>query len=97
VLKRTVVVRNEVGLHARPAAQFVEAARQFISDIRVECDGKMANAKSLLKVLSLGVKKNTEIALIAEGPDEVEAVEALHQLVESFQDLTANLSEEGAQ
>ena len=84
MVEKNVVIRNEVGLHARPAAEFVEMARQFESDIAVVCNGKTANAKSILKVLALGVKEGAEIKLVASGPDEEEALSALCALIESF-------------
>ena len=82
MIERRVTIRNEVGLHARPAAQFVETARQFCSDIKVTCNEKSANAKSMLKVLALGAKKGMEITLVVSGTDEEEALDALCALIE---------------
>lgn len=82
MIERRITICNEVGLHARPAAQFVEMARQFCSDIKVTCNEKSANAKSMLKVLALGAKKGTEITLIVSGPDESRALDALCTLIE---------------
>ena len=72
------VVNNQVGLHARPATFFIQKANEFKSAIWVEKDERKVNAKSLLGVLSLGIVKGTPIKLIADGPDEKEAVEALY-------------------
>ena len=58
-----LVITNEVGLHARPATQFVRTSNQFKSDIQVKYGSKKANAKSILQVLSLGVEKDGEIDL----------------------------------
>ena len=80
---KTAVVNNQVGLHARPATFFIQKANEFKSSIWVEVEERRVNAKSLLGVLSLGIVKGTEITLIANGPDEEEAVEALSTLLAS--------------
>lgn len=80
---KTAVVNNQVGLHARPATFFIQKANEFGSSIWVEVEERRVNAKSLLGVLSLGIVKGTEITLIANGPDEEEAVEALAALLAS--------------
>ena len=80
---KEVTVSNQVGLHARPATFFIQKANEFKSSIGVEKDERRVNAKSLLGVLSLGIVKGTAINLIADGPDEQEAVEALIELISS--------------
>ena len=80
---KEAVVNNQVGLHARPATFFIQKANEFKSSIWVEKDERRVNAKSLLGVLSLGIVKATSINLIADGPDEKEAVEALIELISS--------------
>ncbi len=80
---KEVMVRNQVGLHARPATFFIQKANEFKSSIWVEKEERRVNAKSLLGVLSLGILGGTVIRIIADGVDEVEAVEALAKLVES--------------
>ena len=80
---KEAVVNNQVGLHARPATFFIQKANEFKSSIWVEKDERRVNAKSLLGVLSLGIVKGTSINLIADGPDEEEAVENLVDLVKS--------------
>ena len=77
------VVNNQVGLHARPATFFIQKANEFKSSIQVEKEERKVNAKSLLGVLSLGIVKGTPIKLIADGPDEKEAVEALFKMISS--------------
>ena len=76
-----VTVRNEVGLHARPATFFIQKAMCYKSSIWVEKDDRKVSAKSLLGVLSLGIVKGTTITLIADGVDEKEAVTALCELI----------------
>lgn len=80
---KEAVVNNQVGLHARPATFFIQKANEFKSSIWVEREERRVNAKSLLGVLSLGIAKGTSINLIADGVDEVEAVEALVELIGS--------------
>ena len=80
---KEAVVNNQVGLHARPATFFIQKANEFKSSIWVEVEERRVNAKRLLGVLSLGIVKGTEITLIANGPDEEEAVEALATLLAS--------------
>ena len=78
---KDVMVQNQVGLHARPATFFIQKANE--SSIWVEKDERRVNAKSLLGVLSLGIMGNTQIRIIAGGPDEEQAVDELVKLVES--------------
>ncbi|MGC9107290.1 MAG: HPr family phosphocarrier protein [Infirmifilum sp.] len=74
-------VRNKSGLHARPAAIFVQHAKSFMSKITVKKNGKSADSKNILQILSLGIDMGDEIELIAEGPDEDKAVEELSKLI----------------
>jgi phosphotransferase system HPr (HPr) family protein len=79
-------VINPVGLHARPAAEFVRSAAQFKSRISVRNLTRQTaavDAKSILSVLILGVEKDHEIELTAEGEDEAQAIQSLRQLIES--------------
>ena len=77
------VVKNQVGLHARPATFFIQKANEFKSSIWVEKEERRVNGKSLLGVLSLGIIGGTSIRIIADGPDEETAVNSLVALVES--------------
>ena len=80
---KDVEVKNQVGLHARPATFFIQKANEFKSSIWVEKEDRRVNAKSLLGVLSLGVMGGTTIRILAGGPDEETAVYELVKLVES--------------
>ena len=80
---KDVKVENQVGLHARPATFFIQKANEYKSTIWVEKEERRVNAKSLLGILSLGITKGTTINLIADGPDEEEAVAALVELITS--------------
>ncbi len=79
---KEVVVKNQVGLYARPATFFIQKANEFQSSIWVEKEERRVNAKSLLGILSLGVTVDTEIKIIADGIDEEAAVNSLTKLVE---------------
>ena len=83
MISKEVTINNQVGLHARPATFFIQKANEFKSSIWIERDERRVNAKSLLGILSLGITKGTTINLIADGPDEEEAVSALVELITS--------------
>lgn len=83
MVSKTIVVQNQVGLHARPATFFIQKSNEFKSSIWIDKEGRKVNAKSLLGVLSLGITKGTQIEIIADGDDEEAAVDALHALIES--------------
>jgi phosphotransferase system HPr (HPr) family protein len=70
-----------VALHARPAATFVKTALRFRSRVIVGSDGKVADAKSILAVLALGVRGGTVLKLVAEGEDAPAALDALTSCV----------------
>jgi phosphotransferase system HPr (HPr) family protein len=78
-----LIIRNKVGLHARPAVLFVQAAQGFQSEIRVLKDGKESNAKSFKSVLALAVNQDDQVTLRAEGDDADQALAALTKLVEN--------------
>lgn len=80
---KEVEVKNQVGLHARPATFFIQKANDYKSSIWVEKDERRVNAKSLLGILSLGIIGGTTIKIIADGDDENAAVEGLIALVDS--------------
>ena len=78
-----LTVKNETGLHSRPADLFVRTSKLYECSIEV-CKGeKKANAKAILKLILLNVCENNEITINADGPDEDEALEDLKTLVES--------------
>lgn len=80
---KEIVVQNQVGLHARPATFFIQKANEYKSTVWIERDERKVNAKSLLGVLSLGITKGVNVTVIAEGPDEEEAVNELVELISS--------------
>jgi phosphotransferase system HPr (HPr) family protein len=85
VAQAQVEVKNAHGLHARPAAVFVQTANQFKSSIilrNLSRAGKEVNAKSIMEVLTAGVDQGSRIELVAEGHDAEDAVATLTDLVE---------------
>lgn len=82
-MEKIVQIRNELGLHARPAALFVKRASEFDADIMVSKDGRVVNGKSILDIMTLTARKGSIIKIKAEGTDEEAAVAALVRLVEA--------------
>lgn len=80
-LLRTFLVVNTLGLHARAAAQLVQAANRYKSEILVEREGQSVNAKSIMGVLMLAAGKGSEIVVSCEGEDAEEAMASLAQLI----------------
>lgn len=81
-----IQVKHKVGLHARPAALFVQTAAKFSSNIKVKnltANGNFVDAKSIIMVLTLGVMKNHEVVIQTEGTDADAALDALRSLIES--------------
>jgi phosphocarrier protein HPr len=76
-------IHHSTGLHARPAGLFVQTAQKYVSKITVSFKDNTVNAKSLLGLLGLGVVKDSEILITAEGKDEEEVIIALVKLIES--------------
>ena len=86
MLTKEVIVKNSTGLHARPATLLVKKASAFKSDISLEYNGKKANVKSLIGVLSLGVSKDANVKVIASGDDEALAAEEIAKLIENLEE-----------
>lgn len=80
--KRTVVIKNELGLHARAATKFVQLAGKFPCEVTVTKDGHEVNGKSIMGVLMLVASKGTTIVIGAKGTQCEAAVAALAQLVD---------------
>ena len=74
MIKEKVVLKNETGLHARPAGELAKLAATFKSDINLNVNGKTVSAKSILGIMSLGIKASTEIEIECDGEDEETAI-----------------------
>ena len=84
MISKKVTVTNPVGLHARPATFFIKKANEYRSSVWIENDSRRVNAKSLLGILSLGIVSGTEISLVADGPDEDDAIRGLEELLKEL-------------
>ncbi|MBO5110660.1 MAG: HPr family phosphocarrier protein [Clostridia bacterium] len=78
-----ITIKNNVGLHARPATFFIQKANSYKSSIWVERDERRVNAKSLLGVLSMGIVKGMTVTLLADGEDEDAALKGLSELIDT--------------
>ena len=81
--ERTLTIRNRAGMHARPAALLVKTASAFKAQIFIEKDGERINGKSIMGVITLGATYNSQLLVIADGPDEAAALDALEHLFEN--------------
>ncbi len=81
MVEKTIEITNPTGLHARPAALFVQTAGKFTSNIWIKMNHKKVNAKSIMGLISLAVSRGTEITIMADGEDEDLAVKEIVDLV----------------
>lgn len=80
---KEVIIKNKTGLQSKSAAVFIQKASEYKSSIWIEKAERKANAKSLLGLLSLGIGNGARVSLIAEGEDEVKAIEELEEFLNS--------------
>ncbi|MBQ4614193.1 MAG: HPr family phosphocarrier protein [Akkermansia sp.] len=81
MITKTLTVLNKLGIHARPAAQFVRVASRFQADVTVEKDDESVDGKSIMGLMMLAVGCGAQIKVTAEGSDEAETIAALEELV----------------
>ncbi len=81
MLRENVEIINKLGLHARAAAKLVKVASAFESQIDIEREGQQVNAKSIMGVMMLAASQGTSLSVSIDGPDEVEAMDAVLDLV----------------
>jgi len=84
--EKKVVVKNETGLHARPAAALVQFVKGIPGDVELIKEGKVANAKSIFSVMSLGISKDTEILVRVTGEDEEDHCEKVVEFIDNLTD-----------
>jgi len=77
----TYTIVNERGLHARAAAKFVHLASRFSCHVTLECDGEVADGKSILSLMVLGAARGCTVILRTEGDDEQQAIDEIGRLV----------------
>lgn len=86
MVEKSIVVKNETGLHARPAAALVQFVKGIDGEVELVKDGKVANAKSIFSVMSLGISKDTEVNVRVTGANEEEDCEKVVQFIENLAD-----------
>jgi phosphocarrier protein len=82
-MEQTFKILNEEGMHARPAGAFVKVASEFKSSVEIKANGMTKNGKSIMGLMSMGLQKDSEITVITNGEDEVEAIKKLGLLIEN--------------
>ncbi len=87
VIKKELIVKNNQGLHARPAAIFVQVANKFDARITVRRDEEEVNGKSIMGILMLGAEKGSLIIIEADGVDADKALEELEKIITSEEEL----------
>ena len=87
LIKKKLIVKNKQGLHARPAALFVQIANKFDSRITVSRGEEEVNGKSIMGILMLGAEKGSSIFIEADGADAQVAIEELAKIITSKEDL----------
>lgn len=79
--KEKIVLKNETGLHARPASELAKLAAKFNCDININVGDKKVNAKSILSIMAAGIKANTEIEIECNGDDEEIALKEIIEAI----------------
>ncbi len=83
MVEREVTVRNQAGVHTRPASMIVRTAARFDATFHIRKDGYEINGKSIIGVMTLAAEQGATLTLVFEGEDEAEAAAALEELFES--------------
>jgi phosphocarrier protein len=83
MISREFRISNKLGLHARPSAQLTQVAGKFASEIYIAKNGRRVNAKSIMGVMMLAAGPGSTVTVDAEGPDEVQAIDAIAALIAS--------------
>ncbi len=82
MVTKTIILKNEQGLHARPATEIVKATSQYTSTAKLEVYGSEYNAKSVLNIMAAGIKNGTKIKIICDGVDETQALSEIIKVFE---------------
>ena len=83
MVKENVMIKNETGLHARPATELSKITMKYNCDINFNVNGKQINAKSPLMIMAAGIKTKTELEILCDGEDEEKALEELKEAFEN--------------
>ena len=84
MITHEITLKNEEGLHARPATEIAKKASEYACTVKFDVKGTEYNAKSVLNIMSAGIKNNTQIKIICDGVDENQA---LTEIIEIFKNL----------
>ncbi len=79
MVSQTIIIKNAEGLHARPATEIAKNATKYTSTVELDVMGNKFNAKSVLNIMSAGIKNSTQIQIICDGVDEEKALEEVLQ------------------
>jgi len=80
---KTIIIKSETGLHARPASLIVNACGAFSSEIFLIKDGNKANARSIMNIMAMGIVKGDELTILAEGDDSEAAEIKILEVIEA--------------
>lgn len=83
MISRDFTISNKLGLHARPSAQITQVASRYAAEIHIAKGGRRVNAKSIMGVMMLAAGRGSVVTIDAQGADEIDAVTALGELIES--------------
>lgn len=86
MIEKNVTIQNETGLHARPAASLVQFVKKYDESVEIIVDGKVADAKSIFNVMSLGISKGTEVILRVDGSNEENTIKEVADFIENLAD-----------
>lgn len=79
MVSQTITIKNAEGLHARPATEIAKSASQYTSTVELDVKGNKYNAKSVLNIMSAGIKNSTQVKIICNGVDEENALAGMMQ------------------
>ncbi|MDD5687852.1 MAG: HPr family phosphocarrier protein [Elusimicrobia bacterium] len=82
MIEKTVKIKNKLGLHARPAALFVQTTSKFKSSVKIIKEGQEVDGKSIMGLMMLAAGMDTELRILANGEDENELIKAVEALVD---------------
>ncbi|MGB9835862.1 MAG: HPr family phosphocarrier protein [Candidatus Saccharicenans sp.] len=83
MIEKKIIIKNKLGLHARAAVKFVNLANRYSSSVKIIKNSMEVDGKSILGILTLAASQGTQIKLVVNGRDEVQAMQALCELIES--------------
>lgn len=84
MIKETIKIENELGLHARPAALFVRACSKYKSEVSLKKNDFQVNAKSIMGIMAMGISEGDEVEIIVDGPDEDKAIVDILKVLEEL-------------